>query len=157
MLTGFVHLHNLLRWLILVFLVIALIRHLNGMKDKNAYTAKDRKTDLLLMIFTHTNLLVGLVLWFAGPMGLKNIRSLGMGEVMKTAAYRFFAVEHFAGMLVAVVLITVARSAGKPATAGPAQHKKAFWLLLIALVVILAMIPWPGREAIGRPLFPGMK
>ncbi len=156
MLTGLLHLHNLLRWLILIFLVIALVRHLNGFKDKNAYTAKDRKTDLLLMIFTHTNLLIGLVLWFAGPMGFKNISTLGMGEVMRTAAYRFFAVEHFFGMLVAVVLITVARSAGKPATAGGAAHKKAFYLLLLALVIILATIPWPFREGIGRPLFPGM-
>ncbi|MFT4023558.1 MAG: hypothetical protein QM664_07225 [Flavihumibacter sp.] len=156
MLTGLVHLHSLLRWLILIFLVIAIIRHLNGLKDKNAYTAKDRKTDLLLMIFTHTNLLVGLILWFAGPMGLKNISNLGMGEVMRTAVYRFFAVEHVFGMLVAVVLITIARSAGKPATAGTAAHKKAFYLLLVALLIILATIPWPFREAIARSLFPGM-
>lgn len=157
MLTGLIHLHSVLRWLILVFLVIALIRHLNGFKDKNPYSAKDRKTDLLLMIFTHTNLLVGIVLWFIGPMGLKNINNLGMGEVMRTSIYRFFAVEHTVGMLLAVVLITLARTAGKPVSAGAQAHKKAFYLLLVALLVILVSIPWPFREiGAGRHWLPGL-
>jgi hypothetical protein len=35
------------------------------------------------------------------------------------------------------------------------KYKKAFWFFVVALILILAAIPWPSRE-IGRPLFPGM-
>ncbi|GAO43500.1 hypothetical protein [Flavihumibacter petaseus] len=156
MYTGLLHLHSFLRWVILVLLIIALVRHFNGMMDKNAYTKKDRKTDLFLMISAHTTFLIGLIQWLIGDLGLKNIMKLGFGEVMKSAPYRFFAVEHFVGMLIAIVLITIGRGKGKPATAAGPQHKQAFWLFLIALVVILASIPWPFREAIARPWFPGM-
>jgi hypothetical protein len=60
-------------------------------------------------------------------------------------------VEHFAGMLIAIILITVAR--GKVKTL---NYKSAFWLYFIALLIILVSIPWPFREGIGRPWFPGM-
>jgi hypothetical protein len=36
------------------------------------------------------------------------------------------------------------------------KYRKAFYYFLIALIFILASIPWPFREIIGRPLFPGM-
>ncbi len=156
MYTGLLHLHNLLRWVILVLLIISIVRHFNGMMDKNPYSKKDRKTDLFLMIAAHTTFLIGLIQWLTGEWGLKKIQQLGMGEVMKSAPYRFFAVEHFVGMLIAVALITVGRGKGKPATAAGPEHKKAFWFFVVALVVILASVPWPFREGIGRPWFPGM-
>ena len=33
------------------------------------------------------------------------------------------------------------------------KHKRAFWLFLIALILIIVSVPWPGREGIARPLF----
>ncbi|KIC93394.1 hypothetical protein [Flavihumibacter solisilvae] len=152
MYTGLLHLHNFLRWVILILLVIALVRHYRGMNARASYTPGDRKIDLFLMIASHTMLLIGLYQWFAGPLGLKNIQALGFGEVMKNASFRFFAVEHFVGMLIAIILITIGRAAGKPATAGVAQHKKAFTLFLVALILILISIPWPFREAVARPI-----
>lgn len=156
MYTGFLHLHSFLRWVILVLLLIAIVRHLNGMMDKNTYSKRDRKVDLFLMIAAHTTFLIGLIQWLVGPLGIKNINTLGFGEVMKSAPYRFFAVEHFLGMTIAIALITVGRSVGKSSTAAGKEHKKAFWFFVIALVLIFASIPWPFRSAIARPLFPGM-
>ncbi|WEK35256.1 MAG: hypothetical protein P0Y53_22425 [Candidatus Pseudobacter hemicellulosilyticus] len=125
------------------------------MNAKRPVNAGDKKIDLFLMIAAHTTLLIGIYQWIAGPWGLKNIMNIGMGEVMKNSAFRFWAVEHLVGMLIAIVLITVGRGAVKRATSA-AAHKKAFWCFLIALVVVLASVPWPFREAIARPLFPGM-
>lgn len=149
MYNGLLHLHNLARWVILVLIVIAIFRHLSGMNSKRPVNAGDKKIDLILMITAHITLLVGLYQWFAGPWGLKLIQNVGMGEVMKNGAYRQFAVEHITGMIIAIVLITVGRGAVKRATS-PAVHKKAFWCFLIALIIMLATIPW------SRPLFPGM-
>jgi uncharacterized membrane protein len=156
MYTGLLHLHNLMRWVILVLLVIAIFRHYKGMNSRSPYSASDRKIDLFLMISAHITLLIGLYQWFAGEWGLNRIRQLGFGEVMKNAPYRFFAVEHMVGMILAIAFITIGRAAGKPVTAGAVQHKKAFRWFIVALIIILLVIPWPFREGIGRPLFPGM-
>ncbi len=144
MYTGLLHLHNVLRWVILILLIVALFQ---------AITKKDgiKKSSLWLLIAAHTTFLIGLYQWIAGPWGLKNIQNLGMGEVMKNTAMRFWAVEHFSMMILAVILITVARKKAKLAS-----YSAAMWLYFVALVLILAAVPWPFREAIARPLFPGM-
>ena len=86
-----------------------------------------------------------------GDLGIKMIQNAGFSVVMKDSAARFFAVEHFAGMLIGIILITIARGKSKAL-----NYKAASWLYLIALIVILVTIPWPFREGIGRPWFPGM-
>jgi hypothetical protein len=150
MYTGLLHLHSFLRWIILILLLVAIYRHYTGMSKKLSYSATDRKVDLFLMISAHITLLVGLYQWFAGPWGLKLIQAKGFGEVMKSSAERFFAVEHMVGMLVVIALITVGRGKGKPASAGPVEHKKAFGLFVAALLLILLLVPWPFREELGR-------
>lgn len=155
MYTGLLHLHNLLRWIILILLLVALFRHLAGMNNKRAVSAGDKKVDLFLMIAAHITLILGLIQWSVGDFGFNFIRTAGFGVVMKNAAMRFWAVEHLTGMLIAIVLITIGRGKVKRAVDYTA-HKKAFWFFLLALIVILAAVPWPFREAVARPLFPGM-
>ncbi len=155
MYTGMLHMHNLLRWVILVLLVIAVIRHFSGAASKRSISPADNKIDLFLLISAHITLVVGLYQWIVGPWGIRLLQQIGFGEVMKNSAYRFFAVEHFMAMITAVVLITVGRGAVKRGTDWRV-HKKAAWLFLIALVLVLAAVPWPFRGEIARPLFPGM-
>jgi hypothetical protein len=75
-------------------------------------------------------------------------------ELMKDKFYRFFWVEHPLMMLLAIILITVARGKAKVL-----NYKAVGWLLVIALLLILAGVPWPFREVVGddRNWFPGMK
>lgn len=150
MYTGLLHLHSLLRWVILILLLVAIYRHYVGMSKKLAYTPGDRKVDLFLMIAAHITLLIGLYQWIVGPWGLKLIQARGFGDVMKSSAERFFAVEHLVGMLLAIILITIGRGKGKPASAAAAEHKKAFGFFMAALILILLLVPWPFREELGR-------
>jgi hypothetical protein len=152
---GLVHLHNILRWVILILLLVAIFRHLAGMSQKRAVSAGDKKIDLFLMIAAHITLVLGLIQWSVGDFGFNFIRAAGFGGVMKNDAMRFWAVEHITGMLIAIVLITIGRGKVKRAVDYTA-HKKAFWFFVIALIFILASVPWPFREAIARPWFPGM-
>jgi len=147
---GLLHLHSFLRWVILILAVLAIYRSYTGMVSGRSFSESDRKTGLFLMIAAHTTLLVGLYLWITGPWGLGNIRNLGFGEVMKSSVYRYFAVEHTVGMLIAIVLITLGRGVAKKNIPDASKHKKAFWLFLIALLIILATVPWPFRAGIGR-------
>ncbi|ULQ53633.1 hypothetical protein [Flavihumibacter fluvii] len=156
MYNGLLHLHNFARWIILILLLIAIYKHYMGMTKKLSYSASDRKVDLFLMITAHITLLVGLYQWVAGELGLKLIQASGFGGVMKDSVQRYWAVEHMVGMLIVITLITIGRGKGKPATAGPDEHKKAFYFFLLAFLIILLNAPWPFRAGIGRPWFPGM-
>lgn len=144
MYNGLLHLHNFLRWVILILLIVSLIQAFR----KNSGL---QKTSLWLLIAAHITLILGLFQWFSGDKGLKMIQASGFGVVMKDAVLRFWAVEHMAGMLIGIILITIARGKSKKA-----NYSAASWLYLIALIIILASVPWPFREGIGRPWFPGM-
>jgi glucan phosphoethanolaminetransferase (alkaline phosphatase superfamily) len=144
---GLLHLHNLLRWVILILLLIALFQ---------AFTKKEglKKTSLFLMIAAHITLLIGLYQWyFSDTVGLKHLleQKGSFGAIMKDSFARFWAVEHITGMLIAIILITMARGRAKKG-----MYKPVTWLLLIALVAILVSVPWPFRVGVGRPWFPGM-
>ncbi|MFN9116010.1 MAG: hypothetical protein ACK5XN_38680 [Bacteroidota bacterium] len=143
---GLLHLHNALRWIILILLLVALIQ---------AFTKKEGllKTSLWLLITAHITLLLGLFQYFnSKAVGFQMIERMGgMANVMKDSMARFWVIEHISAMILAIVLITLARGKSKKQL-----YKKAALLYVIALLLILAAVPWPFREAVARPLFPGM-
>jgi hypothetical protein len=144
--------HSILRWVILLLLVISIIQSLIGWIRRRTLRDSDSKLWLFTMISAHTTLLVGLILLFFGRYG---ILSSGLPEgvhLMKDSFYRFFWVEHPFAMVIATLLITLGRGVVKKQIADPLKYKKAFWFFLTALIIILATIPWPGREIVGRGL-----
>lgn len=147
MYTGLLHLHSLLRWIILLLLVIAIFMSLGGMTGKKPFAAGQKKVGLFLMIAAHIELLIGLYQWLFGPWGIKYLSNAGM----KDRVALFYGVEHITGMIIAIVLITIGRGVSKKDLPDDVKQKRTFWFFLVALVIILALIPWPGREAIGRP------
>jgi cytochrome bd-type quinol oxidase subunit 1 len=154
---GINHLHSTLRWVILVLLVLLLIRAFAGRSGKRAFLPEDRKMTLWLTIATHLQLLIGLFQYFVGNWGVKLFDNMSMGEVMKNKMARFFSVEHFVGMLLVVILITIASAFSKKEMADQAKWSRLFNLYVIAFLLILALVPWPFREVgIGRGWFPGM-
>ena len=155
MYTGLLHLHNTLRWVILILLLVNIVRHLSA--TNKPFTAMDKKLGLWLMIAAHTTLLLGLYQYFTGGSGYQYIRQYGMQTVMQNSVYRFWAVEHITGMIIAIALITLGYSVSKKLYSDHKKHKKMVLFFIAALLIIIAVIPWPGRtEGIGRALFPGM-
>lgn len=151
---GLLHLHSLLRWVILILLLVALYK---SFADRHrAFTPGHKKTGLFLMIFSDIMLLLGMYQWFTGSLGLKMIQASGMSAVMKNAVTRFFAIEHLLGMVVAIILIHVGYSYSKKNIGDAVKHKRTLLFYGLALLIILISIPWPFREGIGRPWFPGM-
>jgi hypothetical protein len=146
-------LHSYLRWILLVLLLASIFKAFSGMNSKRSLTAGDKKIWLFTMITAHTTLLIGLILLFVGRISFTTVPE-GV-SVMKDATYRFFLVEHPLMMIIAIVFITIGRGQVKKPVTDAIKYKKAFWFFVLALLLILAAIPWPARE-IGRPLFPGM-
>lgn len=154
--SGLLWAHSLLRWFIIVFLIINIARHFIE-KDK-PYTELDKRWSFRLLLITHLNVVIGLIQYFFGDRGFAFVKTYGMGEVMKNSAMRFWVVEHITGMLLAAVLITAANSLVKKYTVThDSKHNRVFTFYVIALVVILAVIPWPFREIFtGTPWIRGL-
>ena len=142
MYTGLLHLHNLLRWVILILLLISMVQAFQKSEGL-------KKTSLFLLISAHITLLIGLYQWAVGGLGWALFEANG-GAVMKDSTMRFWAVEHPITMIAGIVCITIARGKAKKS-----NFKAASILYVIALVLILAAVPWPFRE-VGRAWFPGM-
>lgn len=143
MYTGLLHAHSGLRYLVLLGLLIVIVTSLLGWLNRKPYTPADNKTGLALFIATHTQLLLGLILYFVSPWV-----KFG-GTTMSDRLTRYWTVEHLVGMLVAVVLITLARSTSKRMTDDNAKHKRMFIFNFVALVVIVAIIVISDRKLIG--------
>jgi hypothetical protein len=144
--------HNVFRWIILVLLLLSIIQSFRGWRKNRELRDGDAKLWLFTMVSAHITLLVGLYLLFFGRFG---VLSAGLPEgvhLMKDKFYRFFWIEHPVGMVIATALITIARGTVKKQIKDPQKYKRAFWLFLAAMIVILAMIPWPGRDVVGRSL-----
>lgn len=142
MYTGLLHTHSLLRYFILIALVVVIVKGLVGLINRKPYGKWDNKLGLYLFIFTHMQLLAGLILYFTSP-----FVKFG-SETMSDKVTRYWTVEHIFSMLVAVVLITLARTTSKKMNNDADKHKRMVIFNFVALVVILAMIWLSGRPII---------
>ena len=150
---GMLHLHNVLRWVILILLLVVIFQSLGN--SKKPFTPANRKWGLALLISADVMLLIGVYQWFKGNYGFKSIEAFGMSEVMKNTHLRFFAIEHLVGMVLAIIFIHIGYSYAKRNVADSIKHRRSLLFYSLALLIILIFIPWPFRE-FGRPLFPGM-
>lgn len=142
MYTGLLHTHSLLRYLILLGLLVVIIKAVIGLMNKQPYGKLDNKLGLYLFIFTHTQLLVGLILYFVSP-----FVKFG-SSTMSDKVTRYWTVEHIFAMLIAVVLITLARTTSKRMSDDAAKHKRMAIFNFAALVVIVAMVWLSGRPVL---------
>lgn len=129
-----VTLHSLNRFILLALLLVVIVRTFLGWQKKSAYTNTDDKLSLFLFISTHTQLLLGLILYFISEK--VSFNSLAM----KIPGIRYYTVEHITGMLLAIILITVARISAKKLSSGTEKHKRMFIFNTIALIIIVVMI-----------------
>ena len=138
--------HSALRWVVLILLVITLV---NAWKGRGkAFSAKQAKWGLFTMVSMHVQLLLGLALYF-----MKGWSSmLGAPGVMQSTVMRFFAVEHLAGMVIAIAFGTLGHSLVKRAATDEMKYKRQLVFFGSAFLLILLSIPWPvrpGFEAYG--------
>lgn len=140
----FVQLHSYLRYFVLFFLLVTIIRTFYFWQKSLPFNKQTDKLNLYLFICTHLQLVLGLVLYTISP----NVNLSHMKAAMKDPIYRFWTVEHITLMLVAIVFITIARISMKKITTDTGKHKRLFIFNFIALILILGAIPWP-HTAVG--------
>lgn len=150
MYTGLLHLHNLLRYVVVILLILAVVKSFAGWFGKKKYTATDNKISLFLLISAHLQLVIGLVLYFISPIVENGLAD--MAATMKNVELRFWTVEHIASMIVGIAIITLGRIMAKKGSSDSARHRRQAIYFVLALVLIFSAIPWPFSE-VSRPWF----
>ena len=141
MYTGLLHTHNMFRWLVLLMFILAVVFAFAGWFKKLDWSKKDNMSGLLLTIGIDRQLLVGMILYaFVSPITKASFNDFG--AAMKNADLRFYAVEHILMMVIALVLVHIGRAKSKKAAASWKKHRAAAIFYGIALVIVLAGIPW---------------
>ena len=143
-------LHNLIRWGVVLFGLWTLINALTGVVGNRRYTGSDNRSNLLFMTFCDIQLLLGLILYFSNSW-FDRLKDLGNN--MKDPYNRFFTMEHMSMMILAWILVHVGRASVKRAGTDRAKHKRMLVFFGIAILLIIAAVPWPFREAVAKPYF----
>jgi hypothetical protein len=138
---GLLLIHSTLRYFVLILLIIVIVQSLVGWLNKKPYGPIENRIGLFLFITTHTQLLIGILLFFVSPFVQFS------GNAMKDPSTRYWLVEHNTAMIIAVVLITLARSTSKKMTDPIAKHKRMFIFNTVALVIIIATI-WLSKRGL---------
>ena len=118
--------HSGWRYLVLILLVVAIIQALAGWLGKKPYTEGNRKINLFTLIFVHTQILIGLVLYFMSP--------------LVEAGIRYWKMEHIGMMIFAAILVTVGNARSKRGEDPVAKHKAVALYFGLALIIIVAAI-----------------
>ena len=131
MITGLLHLHSTMRYIILALLLITLVRAI--LNRKNSEFGASAKLGLFTMISMHIQLLIGLALLLNGHWAEYTVEGLK----------RFIMMEHTSMMFVAIILGTLGHSLAKRASNVATKFKRQIIFFGISLIVVFAMIPWP--------------
>lgn len=127
-------LHSGFRYIVFLLVLVAIIQSLLGWLGQKPYTETNRKINLFALISAHTQLLIGIVLLFVSPLVHFN------SSTMKDSVTRYFSVEHWVGMVIAIVLITIGHSKSKKIILPESKHRTIAIFYIIAFIVIVGTI-----------------
>ena len=140
MYTGLLHTHRLLAYFFLLATVGLLFLTLYSRISGKTPSASARKfLSTFALITGHTQLLLGLGLYFVGPWF--SLLTSNTAEVMKDADLRWFAVEHLTVNILGIVLLTIGHSRFKKAADYAAKDKAILRYFGLAFLLIASRIP----------------
>ena len=146
-------LHSLVRWVVVIAGIAAVIMAYAGWFGNRRWTSSTVRLNMLFTTFLDLNILLGIFLYFIlSPLTRGALQN--MGDAMKDSNVRFFTVEHWLIMLVAVVVAHIGSSRAKKAADDKGKFKQAAIFFTIAMILIFLGIPWPFlATGAGRGLF----
>jgi uncharacterized membrane protein len=137
------YLHSGVRFIVLALVLVAIVQSLVGWLGHKTYSKGNRKLNLFAMISAHTQLLIGLALYFLSP-----FVQFG-SNTMKDATTRYWTVEHIAMMVFALILITIGHSRSKKAVIPEDKHRAIAIFYLLAVIIIVVAILQSHRPFLG--------
>ena len=136
-----VSVHSYLAYIVLAVLILAVLNAFSGWMGNRSFSmGRDFRLSLYALIFSHIQLLIGLLVYFTSASGFKAIQTLGMGGL--NAPARLLALEHPTVNILALVFITIGWSRHKKTEEDKTKFKRIALLYGAGLLLILSRIPW---------------
>ncbi|WP_420570936.1 hypothetical protein [Kordia sp.] len=132
-------LHSYWAYFVLIMLVIAVVNAIIGFTSGKKFVSKDLRISLFALIFTHLQLLIGIILYFTSVKGFQMIQANGMKLV---SADRLLALEHPLVGILAIVFITIGWSKHKKQQTDKRAFGKIAFFYGLGLLLILSRLPW---------------
>ena len=145
------HLHAILRWLVLLSLLNAIFQGAKGWMRQHVYTKTNDVIRHVAATIAHLQLTVGAVLYFNSPAIAYFWEH--KEETIRQPQLLFFGLVHISLMTFAVVLVTIGSAKAKRETADREKFRTMTIWYGIALTVIIVAIPWPFSPLAARPYF----
>lgn len=139
MISIFRHLHSGMAYLVLLALLISVLVFLFKWMGNKNFGKGDKTLALITLIFSHLQLVFGLVLYIFGPLG---IQLFGTEGLMKNSELRLYAVEHISINIIGIILITIGYSRAKRLTVSKKRFGNLTLFYLLGFILILSRIPW---------------
>jgi hypothetical protein len=144
--------HSIVRWLAIGLGAGVSARAWLGRSRGRSWAPADTRVSRMFVACLDLQVLIGIVLYgIFSPVVAAGMSNLAVAS--DSRAYRFWIIEHPLAMIVALVLAHVGLAKAKRAD-GPIAHRHAALFFTMALLIILAAIPWP-MFTFGRALWPG--
>tara|TARA_B110000238_G_C16010494_1_gene388651 strand:- start:167 stop:601 length:435 start_codon:yes stop_codon:yes gene_type:complete len=131
--------HSYWAYLVLLILAVAIFNSFLGKILRRDFSTKDLRISLFGLIFSHIQLVIGLILYFVSPWFGK-WSELGVG-VMKNAETRLYLIEHPITNILAIVLITMGWSMHKRQSLSGKKFLRIGLFYTLGLVLLLSGIP----------------
>lgn len=133
-----IQLHSWFAYAVLAVLLVATVNAVIGFLGKKKYTATDLRLSLYALIFSHIQLLVGVILYFTSPL----FDAWKAGGVMKDPYLRKLLLEHPLMIVIGVIFVTIGWSLHKKQPTGNRAFGKIAIFYLLGLICFLSRIPW---------------
>jgi len=133
--------HSVVRWLVIGLGVGAAARAWLGKAAGRPWTPADSRIGRMFAACLDLQVLIGLVLnGLFSPTVAAGMTNMAIAA--RSTAYRFWLFEHPVMMIVALALAHVGLAKARRAH-GALAHRHAALYFTLALVIVLAAIPWP--------------
>ena len=143
-------LHNIIRWVALVFGIAAAVLAWVGWLRKRDWQPSDRKLGSYFAMSVDIQFLLGLLLFFFfSPLTRTALQDFG--TAMSVANLRFFVLEHPFYMILALVFAHLGSILPRRVDQSTSKYRRAaIWFTLAVLMILLGMpwarpfLPWSG-------------
>ncbi len=135
------NIHSYWAYLVLLVLILGILNAIGGKIKGKDFESKDLRLSLFGLIFSHIQLLIGLILYFVSPW-FDQWSDMGVGGVMKDAQARLLLVEHPITNILAIVLITMGWSLHKRQSDPGKKFLRIALFYGFGLLLLLSRIPW---------------
>ncbi|MEY3989142.1 MAG: hypothetical protein RI985_223 [Chloroflexota bacterium] len=134
-------LHSWTRWALLIAAVLIIVQAFRGWSGAQLWDEGKARLSAAFVHLSTVQLVLGLLLYGVfSPLTTSAFSN--MGATMRDSTLRYWAVEHIFAMTIAIALAHIGAGRIRKGNDDKAKHRAAGIFFTLALIIMLASIPW---------------